>query len=77
MTQLEFIIRLGVAFLLGPALGLERQWRATHGWFANQYFGGNGGGSFCHALSADARRFQPHSGGGAGGIWHWHCTIKR
>jgi putative Mg2+ transporter-C (MgtC) family protein len=27
MTQLEFVIRLGVAFLLGSALGLERQWR--------------------------------------------------
>jgi len=27
MTQIEFVIRLGVAFLLGSALGLERQWR--------------------------------------------------
>lgn len=27
MTSIEFIIRLGVAFLLGSAIGLERQWR--------------------------------------------------
>gem|GEM_PF-4999467 len=27
MTQIEFIIRLGVAVLLGSALGLERRWR--------------------------------------------------
>lgn len=27
MTWIDFVIRLGVAFILGSALGLERQWR--------------------------------------------------
>jgi len=27
MTAIEFVVRLGIAFLLGAAIGLERQWR--------------------------------------------------
>jgi len=27
MTWTNFVVRLGVAFLLGSAIGLERQWR--------------------------------------------------